>query len=113
MGSKSVGRGRTPQPAFRRRSDFSPVSTLAVGGFMSEMHEATPVSQPAFFLEVQPVTLLIAFNEHAEETKEKLQVLLRLRQGERVDGEVTCLLPDVQVRAAEDRRKRLEAAANV
>ena len=33
-------------PAFQRCHDFSPVSTLAVGGFMSEMHEATPVSQP-------------------------------------------------------------------
>src|ERR1700684_2145575 len=46
MGSKSVGRSRTPQPTFRRRGDFSPVSTLAAGDFMSEMHEATPVSQP-------------------------------------------------------------------
>src|SRR6266481_1758582 len=46
MGSKSVGRSRTPQPTFRRRRDFSPVSTLAAGDFMSEMHEATPVSQP-------------------------------------------------------------------
>src|SRR6267143_1492705 len=46
MGSKSVDRSRTPQPTFRRRRDFSPVSTLAVEGFMSETHEATPVSQP-------------------------------------------------------------------
>ena len=44
MDSKSVERSRTPQPTFRRR-DFSPVLTLAVGGFMSEIHEATPVSQ--------------------------------------------------------------------
>src|ERR1700687_605765 len=46
MGSKSVGRSRTPKPTFRRRGDFSPVSTLAAGDFMSEMHEVTPVSQP-------------------------------------------------------------------
>src|SRR6266849_6947138 len=46
MGSKSVERSRTPKPTFRRRGDFSPVSTLAAGDFMSEMHEATPVSQP-------------------------------------------------------------------
>jgi excisionase family DNA binding protein len=45
MGSKSVERNRTPQPTFRRRSDFSLVSTLAAGGFMSEMHEATPINQ--------------------------------------------------------------------
>src|ERR1700685_87455 len=46
MGCKSVERSRTPKPSFRRRLDFSPVSTLAAGGFMSEMHEVTPVSQP-------------------------------------------------------------------
>jgi excisionase family DNA binding protein len=46
MGLKSVGRSRTLQPTFSRRGDFSPVSTLAAGGFMSEMHEATSVSQP-------------------------------------------------------------------
>jgi excisionase family DNA binding protein len=46
MGSKSVERNWTPQPTFRRRGDFSPVSTLAAGDFMSEMHEVTPVSQP-------------------------------------------------------------------
>src|SRR5271166_3593974 len=46
MGSKSVGRSRTSKPTFRRRGDFSPVSTLAAGDFMSEMHEVTPVSQP-------------------------------------------------------------------
>src|ERR1700686_4304774 len=47
MGSKSVGRSRTPQPAFRRRGDSSSVSTLAAGDFMSEMHKAMPVSQPS------------------------------------------------------------------
>src|ERR1039458_2416274 len=51
MGSKSVGRSRTLQPTFRRRGDFSPVSTLAAGGFMSEMHEAKPVSQPFPYFE--------------------------------------------------------------
>src|ERR1022692_4236812 len=45
MGSKSVERGRMPKPTFRRRGDFSPVSTLAAGDLMSEMHEVTQVSQ--------------------------------------------------------------------
>src|SRR6266481_8860268 len=71
MGSKSVERSRAPQPVFRRRGDFSPVSTLAAGGFMSEMHEATPISQPfphferlvdsreaAALLQIHPKTLL-------------------------------------------------------
>jgi len=52
MGSKSVERSRTPKPTFRRRGDFSPVSTLAAGDFMSEMHGVTPVSQPFPHFEV-------------------------------------------------------------
>src|SRR3984893_10586659 len=46
MGSKSVGRRRTPRPTFGRRGDFSPSRLSLQGVFMSEMHEATPVSQP-------------------------------------------------------------------
>ena len=38
------------------------------------------VPQSAFFFEVEPVTLLVALNEHAEEAEEKLQVLFGLRQ---------------------------------
>src|SRR6266851_6657466 len=48
MGSKSVERSRTPQPTLRRRGDFSPVSTLAAGDFMSEMHEASQPAVPSF-----------------------------------------------------------------
>jgi hypothetical protein len=46
MGLESVGPSRTPQPTFRRRGDFSPVSTLAVGGF-NERHARSNISQPA------------------------------------------------------------------
>ncbi len=50
MGSEICARTKsdaTGSRAFRRRvGDFSLVSTLAAGGFMSEMHESTPVSQP-------------------------------------------------------------------
>src|SRR5712692_7471682 len=46
MGSKSVGRSRTPQPTFRRRGDFSPVSTLAAGDFY-ERDARSNASQPA------------------------------------------------------------------
>src|SRR5580698_26986 len=38
------------------------------------------IPQPAFFFEVQTVTLLVALNEYAEEAEEKLQVLFGLRQ---------------------------------
>ena len=67
----------------------------------------------SFLLEVEPVTLLVTLNEHAEEAEEKLQILFRLSQGEWVDGEVPRLLADVEVRAPEYRRKRLEAAADI
>jgi len=55
------------------------------------------VPELAFFLEVQPVTLLIALDEHAEETEEKLQVFLAGFERERVDSEVARFLADVEV----------------
>src|SRR5262249_11875569 len=42
------------------------------------------VPQAAFLLEVDLVPLLVAFNQHAEEAEEKLQVLFSLRQREGV-----------------------------
>src|ERR1700730_6929073 len=69
--------------------------------------------QAAFFLEVQPIPLFVALNEHVEEAEEKLQVLFALSQRERVDGEVSRLLADIEVRPADDRRNRLEAAADI
>src|SRR6202167_1063460 len=71
------------------------------------------VPQSAFLLEVDPVTLLVTLNEHAEEAEEKLEVLFGLRQGERVDGEVPRFLTDIEIRALEYGRKRLEAAADI
>src|SRR5208283_1184546 len=71
------------------------------------------VPQSAFLLEVEPITLLITLNEHTEEAKKKLQVLFSLRQRERVDGEIPCLLADIEVRALENRRKRLEASSDI
>ena len=56
------------------------------------------IPQLALFFEVEPVTLLIALDEHAEEAEEELQVLFGRRERERVDGEVARLLADVQVR---------------
>src|SRR3984957_14201 len=71
------------------------------------------IPEAAFLFEVDPVTLLIALNEHAEETEEKLQVLFGLRQRERVDGEVPRFLTHIEIRALEYRRKRMEAAADI
>ncbi len=64
-------------------------------------------------LKSEPVTLLVALDQHAEEAEEELQVLFARFKRERIDGEVARLLANVQVRAAEDRRQRLEAAADV
>src|SRR5713226_391784 len=71
------------------------------------------VPQSAFLLEVEPVTLLVTLNEHAEKAEEKLQVLFGLRQREGVDGEVPRFLTHIEIRALEYRRKRLEAAAYI
>src|SRR5208282_2856424 len=74
------------------------------------VHTLDRIPQPAFFLEVEPVTLLVALDQHAEETEQKLQVLFCLRKRERIDGEVPRLLAGIQVGATEDRGKRLKAA---
>src|SRR5260370_5266303 len=71
------------------------------------------VPQSAFFLEVDPVTLLVALNEHAEEAEEKLLILFGLRQREGVNGEVPRFLTHVEIRALEYRRKRLEAGTDI
>src|SRR5580698_1573702 len=71
------------------------------------------IPEAAFLLEVQPVTLLVTLNEHAEKAEEKLQVLFGLRQREGVDGEVPRFLTHIEIRALEYRRKGLEAAADI
>src|SRR5208337_1262711 len=71
------------------------------------------VPQSAFLLEVDPVTLLVTLNEHAEEAEEKLEVLFGLRQREGVEGEVPRFLTHIEIRALEYRRKGLEAAADI
>ena len=82
-------------------------------GRLQHVHALDGIPQAALFFEVQPVPLFVALDQHAEEAEEELQVFLGLRQRERIDGEVARLLAGVQVRAAEDRRKRLEAAADI
>src|SRR5271166_3021356 len=71
------------------------------------------IPEAAFLLEVEPVTLLVTLNEHAEKAEEKLQVLFGLRQREGVDCEVPRFLTHIEIRALEYRRKRLEAAADI
>src|SRR5579864_9452432 len=71
------------------------------------------IPEAAILLEVDPVTLLVTLNEHAEKAEEKLQVLFGLRQREGVDGEVPRFLTHIEIRALEYRRKRLEAAADI
>src|SRR5208282_5532426 len=77
------------------------------------VHPLDRIPQPAFFFEVQPVTLFVALNEYSEEAEEKLQVLFGVRQREGVDCEVPRFLTHIEIRALEYRRKGLEAAADI
>lgn len=65
------------------------------------------------FLEVQFVSLVIAFDEHAQQAEKKLLILSGGGQREWIDREVALLAADVQIAAAEDVRQRLEASTNV
>ena len=47
---------------------------------LQHVHPLDRIPQPAFFFEVEPVALVVALNEHAEEAEEKLQVLFGLGQ---------------------------------
>src|SRR3984885_1572388 len=80
---------------------------------LQDVNPLDRIPQPAFFFEVQTVALFVALNEYSEEAEEKLQVLFGLRQREGVDGEVPRFLTHIEIRAFEDRRKRLEAAADI
>ena len=71
------------------------------------------IPESALFLEVQAVTLFIAFDQDAEETEEELHVLLGRSERERIDREVARILAHVQVGTPEDRCQRLETAANI
>ncbi len=42
---------------------------------LQHVHALDGIPQLALFLEVEPVTLSVAFDQHAEEAEEKLQVL--------------------------------------
>src|ERR1700678_3246655 len=71
------------------------------------------IPEASFLPEVQPVTLLVTLNEHAEKAEEKLQVLFGLRQREGVDCEVPRFLTHIEIRALAYRRKGVEAAADI
>src|ERR1700688_3730561 len=106
----------TTRPAveafFQRANDVAKVRDCALVR-LQYVNALDRVPQSAFFLEVEPVTLLVTLNEHAEKAEEKLQVLFGLRQREGVDGEVPRFLTHIEIRALEYRRKRLEAAADI
>src|ERR1700684_1350075 len=64
------------------------------------------VPESAFLLEVDPVTLLVTLNEHAEEAEEKLQVLFGLSEREGVDVQRPRCMTHMEVRPVEYLRKR-------
>jgi hypothetical protein len=71
------------------------------------------VPQADLFLEVEPIPLPIAFDQHAHEAEQELLVLAGGLKRERVDREIALLPADVQIAATEDVRQGLEAAADI
>src|SRR5208337_2041864 len=104
--------GPTVEAFFQLTNDVSKVRDCALVR-LKYVNPLDRIPQPAFFFEVQTVTLRVALNEHAEEAEEKLQVLFGLSQRERINGEVPRFLTHLEIRALEYRRKRLEAAADI
>src|SRR5579863_499954 len=71
--------GPTVEAFFQLTNDVAKVRDCALVR-LQDVDALDRVPQATFFLEVQPVTLLVALNEHAEEAEEKLQVLFGVRQ---------------------------------
>ena len=75
------------QTLLQLANDVRKVRDRALGR-LQHVHTLDGIPQAAFFLEVETVPLSVALNQHAEEAEQELQVLFRLRQRERIDGEV-------------------------
>src|SRR6202167_2567849 len=104
--------GPTVQAFFQLANDVAKVRD----GALVRLQYVNPfnrIPEAAFLLEVEPVTLLVTLNEHAEKAEEKLQVFFGLRQREGVDCEVPRFLTHIEIRALEYRRKGVEAAADI
>src|SRR6202035_3827207 len=112
MGSKSVGRRRTPRPTFGRRGDFSPSRLSLQGSFMSEMHEATPVSQPfphferfldsreaAALLQIHPKTLLTASPQGRDTRHADRKIVAHTTETKRLPMSSSTMTSAVQVLA--------------
>ena len=100
------------QPLLQLADDIGEVRDCALLRFQY-VHPLDSIPELSLFLEVQPVTLVVTFDQRAEERKQELQVLFCPRKRERIDGEVARLATDIQIAAAEYRRQRLEAAADI
>jgi hypothetical protein len=67
------------QALLQLANDVGEVRHSALLGFQ-HVQPLDRIPQLALFFEVQPVTLLVTLDEHAEEAEEELQVLFALRQ---------------------------------
>ena len=104
--------GPAVQPVLQLADDVGEIRDGALAG--SSMYMRSMAFQSfCLFFEVQPVTLVAAFDQHAEEAEQELQILRRRGKRKRIDGEIARLAADVQIRSAEDARERFEAAADV
>ena len=105
-----------PRPAVQTLLQFADdvrkIRECALFG-LEHIHTLDRIPEPAFFLEVQPIALIVALDQHPEETEQELQILLGWFKRERIDREVARLLANIQIRSAEDMRQRLKAATDI
>ena len=82
------------QPLLQLADDIGEVRDRALVR-LQYIHALDAIPQLPFFLEVEAIPLPVAFDQHAKERKQELQVLFCGRQRERVDREIASLLTDV------------------
>src|ERR1700684_3503330 len=93
--------GPTVQPFLQ----FTDNVAEAGHGALSRFQRIDPfnsVPELPLFLKVQPIALLVSFDQHAKEAEEKLLVFFAGIEREWIDREVTRVLGDIQVGTAEN-----------
>ncbi len=79
--------GPLMQPLFQLADDRGKRGYRALTG-IDDVHVLDGIVELAVFLEVHLVAALVAFDQHSEKRKQKVQVFLRWWQGKRIDSEV-------------------------
>src|SRR5215469_4228121 len=100
------------QPVLQLTQDIGKIRDRTLSG-LEDVRALNSVPQLPLFPVIECAPCIIAFDQRLKEREQELQVLLRPRQRERIDGEVARLAADVQVAPTEDRGQGLKTPTDI